>query len=341
MKQVLPLLLTVLLCGCAGTHKRGVSYHDPYDAVRVDQMTGNNVSGAILQRTLLCLNARREARSPSPVTNVAVVFFTNVTVSFVTNQTVTMITNESRTLATNLVAAPPAPPAPEGQAQPAETNQVVALGAPSSATTNQSVTSANNLVLSKAPNQTVATVNNQTMLSRQVTTTTNNVSITASENLVLSSETNQVISALTNQTVIAVTNQAVAYKDAPVYDYYLAAELTPPPDFTLAPGDSLALLIDGERHVFAVSTPQAAAASRKGFSTYYYRVPPDVLVDIANAREVKVRLKGVSSTVEREMNRASRKHFRAFLLKYFTPETPPTEPQPLPESAALNPQPGA
>ena len=45
---------------------------------------------------------------------------------------------------------------------------------------------------------------------------------------------------------------------------------------------------------------------------------------IANAKEIRLRLKGVSSVIEREMNESSRQNFRAFVVKFFTP--PPGAP---------------
>ena len=41
---------------------------------------------------------------------------------------------------------------------------------------------------------------------------------------------------------------------------------------------------------------------------------------IANAREVKIRLKGSTAVIEREMNGTSRHYFKKFLVKYFSPE---------------------
>ena len=59
----------MLLCGCAGTHKQGTSISDPYEAATIEQMTGNNVSGAVFARTIVCLNARRETRIVTTLTN--------------------------------------------------------------------------------------------------------------------------------------------------------------------------------------------------------------------------------------------------------------------------------
>ena len=42
--------------------------------------------------------------------------------------------------------------------------------------------------------------------------------------------------------------------------------------------------------------------------------------EIANAQEVKIRLRGVSGNIERTMSKASRKRVKAFLVKYYGPE---------------------
>jgi hypothetical protein len=55
------------------------------------------------------------------------------------------------------------------------------------------------------------------------------------------------------------------------------------PDLTLSPSDSLALLIDGQRHVSTQTNSLAAFVSRRGVTSLLYRVSPEVLVAIANA----------------------------------------------------------
>ena len=273
---------------------------DVFDSVKVDQMVGNNVSVAPLQRTILCLNARRETHQAGAITNQNVVVVTNVTLSTVTNQTVTVVTNQTQTMATNQVV---------NLAQPVNSN-----------TTNNTVTSGSNLSLSKANNQTIATASHQTLLSQQITVTTNNVSIMTADNQAISAETNKVITTLTNVTLSVVTNVVVMETNLLLRDYYLYTELIPPPDFVLQSGESLVLLIDGVRHGFAPVTSQTAFVARKGFASTLYKVPPDVLVDIANARDVRIRLKGVNSVVERKMSDSSKYNFKKFLLKYFVPE---------------------
>jgi hypothetical protein len=105
-----------------------------------------------------------------------------------------------------------------------------------------------------------------------------------------------------------------------IHDYYLYTEFTPPPDFTLQSGESLVLLVDGVRHGLAPTNSQTSFVARKGFQSNLYRVPPELLADIANAKEVKLRLKGVNAVLERDLNYWSRKNFRQFLLRYFSPE---------------------
>src|ERR1043165_7879178 len=100
MRKLGFLLAALLLCGCA-VHKRGTSISDPYESATIDQMTGNNVSGAVFARTIVCLNARRETRTITALTNQTVALVTNVSVSYLTNQTVTLTTNQLATLATN------------------------------------------------------------------------------------------------------------------------------------------------------------------------------------------------------------------------------------------------
>src|SRR6185436_16988140 len=145
-------LTVVLFCGCAGTHKRGTSISDPYEAATIVQMTGNNVSGAVFARTIVCLNARRETRIVTTLTNQTVTLVTNASLSYVTNQTVTISTNQLATLATN--EAQPLTLATavssDTNAPPTETPAVVVAPPQPGASTNASITTASNVTLSKA-----------------------------------------------------------------------------------------------------------------------------------------------------------------------------------------------
>ncbi len=107
-------------------------------------------------------------------------------------------------------------------------------------------------------------------------------------------------------------------------EQFLLLEHTPIPEFTLAPGESFTLLVDGTRHAFTPTNSTAAVVSRPGYATLTFHTEPQVLVDIANARNVELRLKGNSSVLEKRLARASIAEFKAYLLKYF--KTPPPLP---------------
>lgn len=312
------VLLAVLVCGCAGAKKRGASMKDPYDAVRVDQMTGNHVSGQVFERTIVCLNARRETRALTVLTNQTVALVTNVSLSCVTNLSFTLSTNQQTAFATNEVAVLPPPAAAEANG----TGDSVAITpAPQPApSTNVSLTTAQNAVLSKAGSQTVLTASAQQQRSRQVTTTHGNFTVTAADNENTSAETNTVVTVVTNLTVTAVTNVTVALTNQPMHDYFLTVEYTPPPDFVLQSGESLVLLVDGVRHPLTQATSPSVLVPRRGFSIALYRATPQLFVDIANAKQVSFRLKGATAVIEKKMNAGSRANFRKFLVKYFTPE---------------------
>jgi len=317
------LLATSVSClAFAGSKKQGVTHTDEYDAVRIEQMIGNNVSGRVFERIILCLNARRETRKAPAVTSQTVTLVTNINLTTITNQTVTLVTNQSRTLATNFVALPVPPISAPGtnESATAETNQVAAIPAsqpPSS--TNLSVTAASNVTVSKAGNQIVTTLNSQSLLSRQVTMTTNTLSITTADNQAISGETNQVVITVTNQLITTVTNLSVTQPEEPLQDYFLYTELTPPPDFVLQTGEPLVLLVDGVRHGLLQANSQTAFVSRRGYTSTIYKATPELLMDIANAKQVKIRVKGVNAVIEKEMNRSSRNHFKTFLAKYLSP----------------------
>jgi hypothetical protein len=332
MKIFSAFLSAVLLTGCSGVHKKGVSIYDEYDAVKVDQMVGNNVSIAPFQKTLVCLNARRESRRVTAVTNSVVAPVTNFVVMAITNQTISVSTNLLYTSMTNVAPLQPGagtgPQTAEDVAASAaaETNMVAAVtnSAPS-ISTNVTVSLAANQSATTAPNQTAA--NNQFVrtLNNQITTTSNQVTVAQMTNLVVSSETNVVIAYLTNTTVTSVTNTTITPTNFVEHDYFLYTEMIPPADFSLQSGESLVLLVDGVRHGFTQTQSNTAFFSRKGYTSGLYRVPPEVLVAIANANEVKIRFKGVSGTVERTMSEGSKHNFKAFLVRHFTPDAGPEE----------------
>jgi hypothetical protein len=329
MKNLCFFLGAVLLAGCASSAKKGVSRYDEYEAVRIDQMAGNNISKGVFERTIICLNARRETRQVTALTNVAVAPATNQIVTAVTNQTISISTNFLVTTMTNLspAASPqpgttaPAAAAASGEAaEPALADAAILpplTNTPVQISSNLTATLASNQSASTSPNQ--ATANQQIVrtLNNQISTTSNNLTVVLMTNLVVTTETNEVVNYVTNSFVTLVTNVSIVPTNLLVAEYYLYTEMTPPADFTLQSGESLVLLVDGVRYGFAQSQPSAAFIGRKGYITTMYRVPPDVLVAIANAQEVRLRFKGVNSAIEREMNQASRDRFKQFLLRYF------------------------
>src|SRR5687767_4824303 len=106
MRVILLLLVCAMAAGCISVRKTGMAYDDEYDAVKVEQTMANSVSAKMFQKTIVCLNPRRETRRVNSLTNPVVSITTNVTLSYVTNQTITAITNLSRTFSTNLFAQP-------------------------------------------------------------------------------------------------------------------------------------------------------------------------------------------------------------------------------------------
>ena len=324
MKFFCIFLSALVLAGCTGTQNKGVSHYDDYDSVKIEQMVGNNVSGRTFEKTIVCLNARRETRRVSAVTNVNVALVTNQIVTAITNQTISISTNYLFTLMTNLAPQTPgsvSPGAAQGDAVVVETNVIAAVtNAGPSITTNSSLSLAANQSATTSPSQAAANSQFIRTYNNQITTASNNLTVSLVTNLVVTSETNQVVNYVTNSIIATVTNIAIVPTNFLARDYYLLTEMTPPADFTLQSGESLVLLVDGVRHGFSQSQPASAFVGRKRFTTGLYRVSPEVLVAIANAKDVKLRFKGVNSAVEKSMSESSRQNFKTFLLKYFTPE---------------------
>ena len=323
MKNFTVLLCAALLAGCAGSHPKDTARHDAYDSVQIEQMVGNNVSQAVLAKTIVCLNARRETRRVTALTNTLVTAVTNQAVTAITNQTISFSTNLLYTTMTSLSPATPPPVVVlAGEAVAVDTNAPGVLPSHNAPTgsTNLTVSVASNSSGSRAPNQTTANSQVTRTLNQQLTTTTNNFSVAVMTNLVFTGETNFVISFVTNTTVVAVTNILITPTNGVAYDYFLFTELIPPADFTLQQqGETLVLLVDGVRHGCVPGQSGTAFVSRKGYTSTLYRVSPEVLVAIANAKEVRLRLKGVNNTIERTLSTGSRNNFRSFLGRYFTP----------------------
>ena len=315
------VLCAVSLSACSSSR---VSRYDEFEKVKVDKMRGNSVSGTVFARTLVCLNAARESKGLVAQTNVTIAFTTNYVVTSTTNLTVTTSGNQQLAVLTNAVAAPASAPT-------AETNSTTFTPSTPGNSTASGVTTATarNESISAAPNQNVrsGSIQSVTTFNSQATVNRDSLSITTGTNDVVTVETNYLITTITNQIVVPVTNMVVKLSDQPVADYYLYTEIAPA-DFSLASGESLIVLADGVRYGCTVTPPQTAWESRRGFLITYYKVAPEVVLAIANAREVKLRIRGTSGTLERQMNRSSRAHFREFLLKHFAPAQQAGEPKP-------------
>jgi hypothetical protein len=217
---------------------------------------------------------------------------TNVTIPQLLSVTLTNITENE----TNVAPVPNVPP------------DSVVGGTVVSTSENESI--------AVGPNQQVVsrTVQAVMVLNNQATVNSNNLAVTTGTNQTITVETNWVITILTNQVVAPVTNVVVKTSERPVHDYYLYTEIAPA-DFTLSPGENLVLLVDTNRYGFSSSSPLSGWQGRRGFLTTFYKVPSDVIWQIANSTEVKLRLKTPGGTVERDLSPGSIQNFRTFLAK--------------------------
>ena len=307
MKYFCLALISVSLAACSSSR---ISQYDEFEKIKVDKMAGNSVSANVFSRTLVCLNAARESKGFVAQTNTTINFSTNYVVTSTTNLTVatsgnTQIASLTNTVATTITAG--------------DTNAV-------SAAANSGNNSSSGLTTSTARNESVATAPNQnvrsgsiqvvTTLNGQATINRDSLSITSGTNEVITVETNYIVTTITNQVIAPVTNVVVKTSENPVADYFLYTEIAPA-DFSLASGESLIVLADGVRFGCTQATPQTAWETRRGFLTTYYKVAPEAITAIANAKEVKLRIKGTTGTLERTMNGSSRENFRKFLLKNF------------------------
>ena len=318
MKTLLIASCMVLLAGCASPSR---SHYDKFEKVQVDRMIDNEVNFCVFSRSVVCLNALREASFPEPSTNYVVNFFTNAAITSLTNQTVTTSNNEQRASQTNLLAAS------QGRAQVAEressldTPVTPSLSPQDSGVDGQTISTSSSESIATAPNQSVSSRNVQKVLlvTGQALVNTGTNSLTVGTNQTITIETNTVVTTLTNYIVSPVTNVTVLSGDKPVHSYYLVTELSPA-DFTLQSGESLVLLVDGTRYSFAPTQPQTSIKPRPGFLTTYYKVPPQVIVGIANAHKVSMRIKGTSGLIESNLGNVARKSFRKFLTSRFGKE---------------------
>jgi hypothetical protein len=111
--------------------------------------------------------------------------------------------------------------------------------------------------------------------------------------------------------------------------HFLYTETTPTPDFALATGESLVLLVDGVRYGMTATNSQTLFVTRPGFTGTLYPASAQLFVDLANAREVELRIKGATGAIEKKVSRAALRRFRDYLLQYYAqPPVPPAAPVP-------------
>lgn len=305
-------LVSLSLAACSSSR---VSRYDEFEKIKVDKMSGNAVSANVFARTLVCLNAARESKGFVALTNVSIGYTTNYVVTFTTNLTVNTSGNVQIASVTNTI--PPAPVADtNAPALAAIAANNISSGLTTATSRNESIASAPNQSVRSGAIQVVTTTSGQGTVNHDL------LAVTTGTNEVVTVETNYIVTTITNQVVTPVTNVVVKTSENPVADYFLYTEIAPA-DFSLASGESLIVLADGVRFGCTSATPQTAWETRRGYLTTYYKVAPEAITAIANAKEVKLRIKGTTGTLERTMNRSSRENFREFLMKHFAaaPET--------------------
>jgi len=319
-------LAVLIFNGCVNPNRRA-SYKDDFEEVKVDQVVGNNIALRVFEKTIVCLNPRTETRTPGTTTNLVVTARTNYSVQILTNQLVSISTNLTYSYATNQL--PPPPPAPivasteESAASPistGETNAAVSatnlvVNAPPAPVTNVVTSSTRNISVAKAPSQHSTVENAQLQTSQQIIIVTNNLSIATTENRFVSTETNWIVTFVTNSVITLHTNQQVFAPDGQVADYFLSVEITQPAEFVPAQGESLILVVDGVRHGFSSTNTPSFYLTKRGFSSYLYKASPQVFEKIANAKDVRFRLRGTTVSIERRMSQGSRKTFKKFLAR--------------------------
>lgn len=304
MKYFWLLVVVLSLTACSSSR---ISHYDEFEKMKVDKLTGNSVSANVFSRTVVCLNAARESKGFVALTNTTISFTTNYVVTATTNLTVSTSGNVQVAALTNTIAP-----------TIVDTNAPAVASTGNNGSSGVTTATARNESIATAPNQHIRSGSIQivTTLNSQATLNQDSLALTFGTNEVITVETNYVVTTITNQVVTPVTNTVVKTSENPLADYYLYTEIAPA-DFSLATGESLIVLADGVRYGCLPAPLQSAWETRRGFLTTYYKVAPDVIVAIANSKEVKLRIKGTAGTLERTMNSSSRGNFREFLLKNF------------------------
>ena len=323
-----PLAVALLFSACT---TRKMARYDAFDQAEVSHVKGNYVSGRFFGKTVLALNPRVESRLVESLTNIVTEWKTNIVVTRVTNLVVTLSTNQATAISTNDLPPVPAQPTEddlemagnavaEAGITDAPTNTVATASIQTEPLTN--ITASTGMIMSSiaSPGGTTESAQRVDGLNRQISVITNNQMITTQFNQLVTLETNSTVTILTNQMVEAVTNITVLDTNIIERDFYLVTELISPPEFVLAPPESLVILIDGERRAFSPTNSTAAFVGRRGFTSTLYPVPADTFEKIAEAKEVRMRLRGVNSVIDLEVPRSAKQDFAQFVQQLENPE---------------------
>ena len=100
-------------------------------------------------------------------------------------------------------------------------------------------------------------------------------------------------------------------------EHFLYTEIISTTGFVPAAGESLVLSIDGERFGFSPTNSATAFVARRGYETTLYKASPEVFVKIANAKDVRLRLKGNAQVIEKHFSRTNIQRFRDYLVQYY------------------------
>lgn len=109
--------------------------------------------------------------------------------------------------------------------------------------------------------------------------------------------------------------------------FYTQVEFYSTSEFGVVPGESLVVVADGKRYGLTPTNTMVAVKTRRGFTSLNYEVNPQMLVDLANARQAQLRLRGNPNAIEKTFDRGNKQDLKAFLVKYEIAEfkNPPPE----------------
>ncbi len=302
-------LLWVLAAIVAGCSTMRTSKVDEFEEVRIDELHNNEVSTGILNRTLVCFNVRREVQKITVWTNHSVVLITNKVLHYVTNLVVTSGTNYQTALTTNVVQHVPG-------VETNELSEAIEDRSRQTPSTNVSIVLSRGTTFSRGSGQTTLAMLTLRQRSQQTTLPGNGFEVLSLENETLSFETNMVITVHTNFTITAVTNLSILPTNLLVERFYVILEYSPP-DLPIQAGEPLLLRVDGIRYMLEPASPRSPVIPRRGFALTSYHIDPQLLLSIANAKQVKLRIKGINCVIEKDMSFASRARLRGFISSLY------------------------